>query len=592
MRISHHHRVALAIAALSAVIGTVPVQTATAASADASDTGLDLSTPSTIYVNGTPGEADLAVTNPPAGDTYIRLDLHGTGLEHIRITDDTGTDVPSHYDPSDRSRRIFEIGAADSDHNGVSGAPLAEGTTRLHVAAEYGVDSNVSMYGRLVDGASGQFLDNAFEQGPIGMRLSAPSFSSSWESPGHGTGSNATVIVSAGYPQPVHMRLTTRMGAMPSPPATTRTQLRFTARQLAAAGYTASQLAKGVRVEYSADGSPYRPAPWTIDASGAALLDLPARSWGVDKPVEATEDLRLSTSWGLPPGGFLNGAFATFADDGRQVLRQDQEIHFEHDWVPASARHSFYGRDAAGVLWQYKEGVYPDSAGQHYTPRTRVGSGWQEYDLLTKVSTLGVQGNGDLVARDRSGVLWYYRGSGDGDAPFLSRSRVGGGWQVYDTLVGAGDVTGDGRPDLLARDQAGTLWLYKGTGNPSAPFAPRTRVGGGWNTYTTIVGGTDLTGDGRPDLVARDHSGVLWLYRGTGQATAPFANRTRVGGGWNTYTALTSPGDLSGHGHGGSLLARDHDGRLWIYAATGKTDALFGPRLEIGAGWNTYNTLI
>ncbi|GAA0617758.1 hypothetical protein [Streptomyces crystallinus] len=78
-----------------------------------------------------------------------------------------------------------------------------------------------------------------------------------------------------------------------------------------------------------------------------------------------------------------------------------------------------------------------------------------------------------------AGLPGYYRGSGDGNAPFLSRSRVGGGWQVYDTLFGAGDVTGDGRADLLARDRAGTLWLYKGTGNPSAPFASRTRVGGG-----------------------------------------------------------------------------------------------------------------
>ncbi|MFI1106297.1 FG-GAP repeat domain-containing protein [Streptomyces melanogenes] len=388
------------------------------------------------------------------------------------------------------------------------------------------------------------------------------------------------------------MRLTTRMGAMPSPPATTHSRLRFTARQLADAGYTASQLTKGVSVEYSADGSPYKPVAWTVDGSGSAVLDFPARAWVPDKPVEANEDLRLSASWELPSAGFLRGAFSTLADDGRQVLGQEQEFHFEHDFVPASTRHSFYGRDAAGVLWQYKEGAYPEYGGHYYTPRTRVGGGWQTYDLLTKVSTLGVQGNGDLVGRDRSGVLWYYRGSGDGNAPFLSRSRVGGGWQVYDTLLGGGDVTGDGRADLLARDRAGTLWLYKGTGNPGAPFSSRTRVGGGWNTYTVIAGGTDLTGDGRPDLVARDHDGVLWLYRGTGRASAPFADRTRVGGGWNTYTALTSPGDLSGIGRGGSLLARDHDGRLWICFATGKADAPFGPRLEIGDGWNTYNTLI
>ena len=29
-------------------------------------------------------------------------------------------------------------------------------------------------------------------------------------------------------------------------------------------------------------------------------------------------------------------------------------------------------------------------------------------------------------------------------------------------IMGAGDLYGDGKADLLARDSAGTLWLYRG----------------------------------------------------------------------------------------------------------------------------------
>ena len=47
-----------------------------------------------------------------------------------------------------------------------------------------------------------------------------------------------------------------------------------------------------------------------------------------------------------------------------------------------------------------------------------------------------------------------------------------------------------------------------------------------------------MTGDGRADLVARDASGVLWLYRGTANATSPFATRTKIGPGWNTYNTV------------------------------------------------------
>ena len=33
-------------------------------------------------------------------------------------------------------------------------------------------------------------------------------------------------------------------------------------------------------------------------------------------------------------------------------------------------------------------------------------------------------------------------------------------------------MTGDGHADLIARDSAGTLWLYKGTGSAAAPYRP------------------------------------------------------------------------------------------------------------------------
>ncbi|MFI8186554.1 FG-GAP repeat domain-containing protein [Actinacidiphila glaucinigra] len=101
---------------------------------------------------------------------------------------------------------------------------------------------------------------------------------------------------------------------------------------------------------------------------------------------------------------------------------------------------------------------------------------------------------------------------------------------------GAGDVNRDSRMDLVARDASGVLWLYKGTG--SARFASRVKIGSGWGIYNQLAAGADLNDDGKPDLVARDASGVLWLYKGTGAATAPFAKRSKIGGGWNIYNTI------------------------------------------------------
>ncbi|MEV7980778.1 hypothetical protein [Streptomyces sp. NPDC086519] len=43
------------------------------------------------------------------------------------------------------------------------------------------------------------------------------------------------------------------------------------------------------------------------------------------------------------------------------------------------------------------------------------------------------------------------------------------------------------KADLLAVDSAGALWLYKGTGSASAPFSARVQLGAsGWTHYNLL----------------------------------------------------------------------------------------------------------
>ncbi|MFB7938669.1 FG-GAP repeat domain-containing protein, partial [Streptomyces sp. NPDC056049] len=186
-------------------------------------------------------------------------------------------------------------------------------------------------------------------------------------------------------------------------------------------------------------------------------------------------------------------------------------------------------------------------------------------------------GTADLLAREPGGLLRLL-GSGRpaGGAVAAGESApVGGGWQAYDRLETAGNLAGTTAPDVLARDGAGVLWLYQGTGNRAKPLSGRTRIGGGWNTYDRLAAGGDVTGDGRPDLLATDKAGVLWLYPGTGSASTPFSARKRVGGGWGIYNEVSAVGNLAG-GPAGDLLARDRSGVLWLYL--GKGDGTFAAR--------------
>ncbi|GHJ93367.1 hypothetical protein SNE510_28860 [Streptomyces sp. NE5-10] len=84
---------------------------------------------------------------------------------------------------------------------------------------------------------------------------------------------------------------------------------------------------------------------------------------------------------------------------------------------------------------------------------------------------------------------------------------------VSPKAAGFGDMTGDGRADLVAREKAtGKLWLYPGTS--TRILGARKLVGaGGWNSMDHFLGVGDTTGDGRPDLQAADN-GALYQYQG------------------------------------------------------------------------------
>ncbi|MFF1922331.1 FG-GAP repeat domain-containing protein, partial [Streptomyces sp. NPDC058221] len=167
----------------------------------------------------------------------------------------------------------------------------------------------------------------------------------------------------------------------------------------------------------------------------------------------------------------------------------------------------------------------------------KIGYGWNIYNKLVSPGNIGGAAAGDLLARTPSGDLYAYLGYGTGKV--TGRIKVGYGWDIYSEIAGNGDLNGDGKNDVVARDKSGVLWLYKGTGNQKAPFAKRTKIGSGWNQYNALVSTGDINLDGRTDLIARDKAGALYLYKGTGSAAAPYKAKVKIGtSGWTQYKFL------------------------------------------------------
>ncbi|MFF8415316.1 FG-GAP repeat domain-containing protein [Streptomyces omiyaensis] len=350
----------------------------------------------------------------------------------------------------------------------------------------------------------------------------------------------------------------------------------------------------------------YRVAPGTDGvpvASRLAATGEPTQVTLLGQDVPTTVDLdrtggKLSMAWELNRTNVTMWVTLRNTRTGESITEYVEQPAQDKD--PQPTRFDWN----ATLNWQGTPNLWTSASPGPYTweisaiPLNRVGPTLKASGSLTVTRKTGAHdfdsdGSPDILARDESGNLWlqdvHHREEWQ-ETYQNPESLVGGGWQVYDRIEATGNIAGAAAPEIIARDRSGVLWLYQGTGNGKAPFTTRTRIGGGWQAYTHLTGGSDLTGDGRPDLVATDGSGRLWLYRSTGSASAPFAARRLIGsGGWQTYDRIAATGNLAG-GAGGDLVARDRAGVLWVYL--GKGDGTFASRTRIGAGWQRYDDLI
>ncbi|MFG3495550.1 DNRLRE domain-containing protein [Streptomyces sp. NPDC047928] len=172
----------------------------------------------------------------------------------------------------------------------------------------------------------------------------------------------------------------------------------------------------------------------------------------------------------------------------------------------------------------------------------------------------------DLVARMGDGKLYVYPGDGYGGFNVKERRHIllpagAPAASGLRQILSVGDVTGDGRPDMVAVS-GGTLWAF--TGYSGVSFTKATQLTGEDWTQRDVVQVAHLAGDGTADLVYRDATnGQLYLRYGKpatggGLDFASLATKAASGGQLDTYgnagftrTALpilTGTPDVTGDG--------------------------------------------
>lgn len=188
-------------------------------------------------------------------------------------------------------------------------------------------------------------------------------------------------------------------------------------------------------------------------------------------------------------------------------------------------------------------------------------------------------GIADVITRDAAtGNLLLYLGQGNGR--FSAPQVLGTGFGAVTTLAAVGDVTGDGKPDLMGQ-MGGQVMIWPGAGGGS--------LGPAYPAHSAIAAdqliGVGLwDGDGAPDVMARSGS-TLTLFPGNGPGGLLFPKPVPVD--LSPYDWVLGVGSLAQTGHPDLVVREKATGYLW--SLRGNPDGTLQPRRFMGEGFGGYD---
>lgn len=202
-----------------------------------------------------------------------------------------------------------------------------------------------------------------------------------------------------------------------------------------------------------------------------------------------------------------------------------------------------------------------------FATTTQIGTNWAGFKAVFQAEQANSDHQGDVLAVTSTGDLVLYT---TGQTGALSSSGVvARGLAGYRNFVSLTGVTGASTPSILAiRTTDAVLVRFDRLTSTSYRSTPVVVTPTGWAgaSLNALFGSGDFTGDGRPDLMARDTAGRLWLFAGNG--AGGFGPPTQIGQGFGGFRDLSAVGDLNADGLT-DVVVRAADGTTKVFPSAG-----------------------
>ncbi|MBO6933753.1 MAG: VCBS repeat domain-containing M23 family metallopeptidase [Deltaproteobacteria bacterium] len=262
--------------------------------------------------------------------------------------------------------------------------------------------------------------------------------------------------------------------------------------------------------------------------------------------------------------------------------------------VDGDGRADFCARWSDGLRCQRSNGVDFSDDGAFFLPELADDAGFASvfhYGSL-RMGDLDGDGRADVCARDADGVLcWRSNGTSFGRTIVGPAWTDADGWQELDhwSTIQLADVDGDGRADVCGRTPTDfECHPFTGSGFGRPIVGPSMADEDGWSNpdHFATIRMADVNGDERADLCARASDGYrCWLSDGRTFGAVVDGPALTDAGGWTqpSWFRTIRLADVSGDGRA-DVCARDDVG-LRCWRSDGRSFPIELPGPTWGAEW-------